>query len=325
MSDMSVNDPLNPEGVDQQHDHEAGQPRQSPGAQLAALREARGWSVEQVANQLNLAPRQIHAIETDNHAALPGMVIVRGFIRAYAKLLKTDAAPLLAMIAGENDAPAELPPIRNTLSASFSETRLMSRGQRRFPVKLIGGLVFLVAIAALVVLGGQRMGWTPGLPGSLSVRIEEELALMLPAKSSETQSAVAEDAVQTTVANETSAAPAASIAITPEVAAPIAPNAPVAEQPAVPATPAPATGSVVQSSDLLALHMREDSWVEIKRGDNSVLFSRLVKAGASETFEVAGPMSVTIGNAAGVDATLRGAPLDLKSGTNSNVARLNVK
>ena len=66
----------------------------SPGAELARQREARGWTVAEVADQLNLAARQIAALEADNYAALPGMAIVRGFIRAYAKLLKIDATPL---------------------------------------------------------------------------------------------------------------------------------------------------------------------------------------------------------------------------------------
>src|SRR3569832_843273 len=66
-----------------------------PGSQLAARREELGMTIEQAANQLNLAPRQVYAIESDNFAALPGKASIRGFIRAYAKLLKIDAAPLL--------------------------------------------------------------------------------------------------------------------------------------------------------------------------------------------------------------------------------------
>ncbi len=56
-------------------------------------RESKEWTIAYVASQLNLAPRQIHALETDNYAALPGLVSVRGFIRSYAKLLKIDAKP----------------------------------------------------------------------------------------------------------------------------------------------------------------------------------------------------------------------------------------
>jgi cytoskeleton protein RodZ len=67
----------------------------SPGRTLATARMARGMSVEDVAQRLKFAPRQIEALETDNHAALPGAPIVRGMIRGYARLLGLDAGALL--------------------------------------------------------------------------------------------------------------------------------------------------------------------------------------------------------------------------------------
>ena len=70
----------------------------SAGAQLKAQREALGWPVEQVADQLKLAPRQVVALEEGDVAALPNLAVVRGFVRAYAKVVRLDAAPLVAMI-----------------------------------------------------------------------------------------------------------------------------------------------------------------------------------------------------------------------------------
>ncbi|MFZ6745192.1 helix-turn-helix domain-containing protein [Undibacterium sp. JH2W] len=70
----------------------------SPGAKLAAGRNALGWTVEQVAARLRLAPRQIIALEKDDYPALPEAAIVKGFTRAYAKLVKLDPEPILALI-----------------------------------------------------------------------------------------------------------------------------------------------------------------------------------------------------------------------------------
>ena len=70
----------------------------APGAKLATARTALGWSVDQVASQLKLAKRQVVAIEADDYASLPEPAVIRGFIRAYAKLLKLDVAPLLILI-----------------------------------------------------------------------------------------------------------------------------------------------------------------------------------------------------------------------------------
>jgi len=75
----------------------------SPGAKLAAGRVALGWTVEQVAAQLKLAPRQIIALEKDDYPALPEAAIVKGFTRAYAKLVKLDPDPILALIVIDTD------------------------------------------------------------------------------------------------------------------------------------------------------------------------------------------------------------------------------
>jgi transcriptional regulator with XRE-family HTH domain len=60
-----------------------------PGRVLAAQREAMGWTVEQVADQLKLAVRQVVALEAGDYAALPSPAVTRGFVRAYAKLVKS--------------------------------------------------------------------------------------------------------------------------------------------------------------------------------------------------------------------------------------------
>jgi cytoskeleton protein RodZ len=86
------------------------------------------------------------------------------------------------------------------------------------------------------------------------------------------------------------------------------------------------SGPVAAAADMLVLKLREDSWVEIRRaGDSTPVARRLLKAGTTETFKISGPVSLTIGNAAGVDATLRGTPLPLQADAKNNVAHLNLK
>jgi len=110
--------------------------------------------------------------------------------------------------------------------------------------------------------------------------------------------------------------------------APAAASAPASAASAAPAqmasTTVPSGLNIVNSKDLLRLTFREDSWVEIRRADKSTVISRLLKAGTTETFDVSDATTLIIGNAAGVDASLRGQPLDLKTPGGSNVARLNL-
>ena len=58
----------------------------SAGALLRDAREAAGLSIDAVAQQLKLAPRQVQALEDDDFAQLPGRTFVRGFMRNYARL-----------------------------------------------------------------------------------------------------------------------------------------------------------------------------------------------------------------------------------------------
>lgn len=340
--DVPVNETMNNDAAPEQAPEvENLEPRISAGTQLRALREERGWTVEQVANQLNLASRQIQALEDDNYAALPGMVIVRGFIRSYSKVLRVDPAPILAAIKDDTAAPSVLPPERSPLSASFSETRLLSVNQRGFRSKAVIGIGILVALAVLAY-ASQRMGLLPhGASSSGLSKVEEKLA---PIELAETQSGavvetppVLEEVIEVKATDtkpvETKvvevvkpvseptppvAATKPQVVVAPVVSAVVAAAKPVPTTAPVPATP-------VDSKNALAINVRQDSWVEIKRPDNSVIVSRLMKAGSSEAIAVTGPVSVVIGNAAGVDVTLRGDPVDVVTGNSSNVARLNLK
>jgi cytoskeleton protein RodZ len=327
MSDQGVNEYDAADGERQDFSHAT----QAPGAQLAAFREARGWSIEQVASQLNLAPRQILAIERDDYPALPGMPIVRGFIRAYAKVLKVDPMPLLATISGAPLIANESISPRRALSTPFSETRLPSMMDRPgLPVKKIAVAAVIVALLAGVWVA-QQSGELSALSGALSSKVEQGLANIPSA---------APDAAKPEPAKPEAASPgvaaagdAPSSAAATESSAPAAPVMPArATEPpasapsgASPVATARAEQPAVADKDALVLKLREDSWVEVKRSDGSVLIARIAKAGTTETFEITGPVSVVIGNVAGVDASLRGNPLELKGNTGSNIARLSLK
>ena len=61
-----------------------------PAPLLRAAREALGLSIDAVAQQLKLAPRQVRALEDGDFAQLPGRTFVRGFMRNYARLVQLD-------------------------------------------------------------------------------------------------------------------------------------------------------------------------------------------------------------------------------------------
>ncbi len=70
----------------------------SLGTQLREAREARANSIADVVQVIRFSAHQIEALERDDYASLPGPTSVRGLARNYAKFLKLDPAPLLALL-----------------------------------------------------------------------------------------------------------------------------------------------------------------------------------------------------------------------------------
>jgi cytoskeleton protein RodZ len=298
----------------------------SPGAQLAACRQERGWTVEQVASQLNLAPRQIVAIESDDYPALPGMAIVRGFIRAYAKLLKVDPAPLLATLGGETVLSGENIAPRKTLATPFSDARLPVMTERSGLFSKWLFALLLLLLLGVAIWAAQRSGDIAEISRSASSQVKDGLAYLSPSNPTEKKSATPEGLP-----------PTATVPATPDVPNVVA-EAPPATQEALPApagveeqangldTDLPAKSEAPTDKDNLLLTAAKDSWIEVRRiSNNSVVTSGIVKAGTTESVVVSEPMSVVIGNADGVEARLRGVPLVLKNSARNNVARLTLK
>lgn len=65
------------------------------GERLLAARQARGVTLEQAAAATRIRLPVLRVLEESRHAELPPPVYVRGYLRAYAAYLETDAEPLL--------------------------------------------------------------------------------------------------------------------------------------------------------------------------------------------------------------------------------------
>lgn len=293
----------------------------SPGVQLAVFRQQRGWTVEQVASQLNLAPRQIAALESDDYPALPGMPIVRGFIRAYAKLLKVDSAPMLEALGGQTVLSSESLAPRQTLSAPFSEARLPIMGQRQGTMsKWVFGFL-LVLLAGVAFWATQQRGGVTASTQLPSSEVKER-----PASGQDTDEAVISDETSMN-ANQAEAEAPPQAETVPELALQPASEIPSTNETPVDAAPVIAASPQESSlADALVFKMREESWLEVRRTkDDSIVVSRLAGTGETESVRMTDPVTVVVGNAAGVDVTLRGKPVELNASTRTNVARLNFK
>lgn len=276
---------------------------EAPGVQLKAKREAMGWSVQQVADQLKLAPRQVIAIEEGDSASLPNMAVVRGFVRAYAKVVKLDAVPLVAMIEVHTITSHDEQAPRRESTTSFSEVRFPSMTQRSLVSR--GWFIVIVLLLALVLLGAYKMDvFSSLMAGGQSASSVTKPGFQLPPIQSKS-------------------VPLISVPTAPGTA-PRAAALPVAGVVA-PALPAAAKTPVAQVNNTLVLTVTQDSWMELRSSGASPLFSGIVRAGNTETFDITQPVSLVVGNPAGVTATLRGVSLSLAPTGGSSITRLAIE
>ena len=67
----------------------------TPGTLLRRARLAAGFSEREVEDQLNLMPGYVAILERDDYQSLRSPAFARGYVRAYAQLMKLDEAEVL--------------------------------------------------------------------------------------------------------------------------------------------------------------------------------------------------------------------------------------
>lgn len=291
---------------------------------LRQAREARGLSLGQVSAHLKLTVRQIEAIESGDLSVLPGQTFARGFVRNYARFLDLDPALFLTE-APQGDRFVIDEASERAIGSGLGQMPM--QGARRFSALPAVFLVFLL----LIILGsGWHYGWFEAREDQ---RLLESASQVLAAAEAPA-AASAVSVVQPAVVAESAPAPAMSAAV-PAASAPaeVAASAPaaVASAPAAAAAssaaPAPAPVTAEEASGLprLLFNFDGDSWVEVKDGSGKTVFARLNTAGSTQEIQGTPPFDMVIGNAPQVRLSWKGVPVDLKSVTRGDVARISVK
>jgi cytoskeleton protein RodZ len=275
----------------------SGLPHSSlPGRQLAAARESRGMTVAEIAQQLKLSPWQVDALEAGDYERLPGAVFVRGFIRNYARLVKLDAADLLATdeqqqpLAAPVHAPA-LPPVNIPFPT----------GRRSMWHKYAAAAVVISAVFAAYEF----------YPDDSSSDAAKSTQVELPAPD-----------------NVVSAAPAPAVIVVASIDAKLP-----AKQASIERAARPSDASAVATAEPHAnageqvLHLRfsRESWVEIRDRNGRKILSRLNAPGSEQVVSGLPPLSLVVGNANGVELTHNEQPVNLAPHTKVDVARLTLE
>lgn len=273
-----------------------------PGARLRAARELAGLSLDQVAQQLKLAPRQVKALEEESFGELPGRTFSRGFVRNYARLLNLDAEDLLAQLPEAVQAPLDAPSLHST-ATTIAELPTATSPRAGFGRWLIP-FVLVACIVAAAAYEWYRGGLvTPGEPQRASPAPQPKAPAVA---ISQLPNPLAEDG-----------APASDAPGAAEAAA----RAETTANASVPAEASPASNEAKGDAPLV-LSYAGPSWTEIRDRDGQLLVSRLIAADTVESVRGSAPFEVVLGNAQSVSVLYLGKPVDLSPFTRQNVARL---
>lgn len=262
-----------------------------PGAMLRMAREARGTTIAEVAAALKMSPRQIEAIEGEDFSRLSGATFIRGFIRNYTRLLKIDAAPVLAALAEQTTLP------QAELSAPADEgVKMPTSGGRQGK-----GLVAATALA-LAVLGVALALFFDAV--DLGALLERQGGSADSREPGQTQ------VVQPLPRPVAGAQPSMA---TDGTVAEVKPGG-LSEQP----VPIPGVHKLIFSFD-------GSSWVEVRDAAGRTLFSQMNARGTTQVVEGHPPFHLVVGNAPYVRLQYDDQTVDLRPHTRVEVARLTLE
>jgi len=319
--------------------------QQNPGDVLRQARENRNWSQAEVARKLNLTVTSLNNLETGAFDKLPGHTFARGYIRAYAKLMEMDQAPLVEafdQITGTH--------------AKGSEVHALGRIEE--PVRLSHNILRVVSLLLLVaVVGGGFFWWQDqsSLRGKDLAKIalehvevesadgttqihpldepedqavtagQQPESAPLPLEQAPTEPAAEAPVESAPATSASAAAPAAPIAQAPAQthtpATTPAPTAPATH--AAPTAPAATEPAVVAAGDgKVAIQFTADCWTQVTDGNGKVLFSAIKRKGDSLELTGKPPFAVRLGFARGAQVSYNGQAVDVAPFTSGETARL---
>jgi cytoskeleton protein RodZ len=298
----------------------------SAGDVLRQQREALGLDLEGAAAALRIKPDYLAALEAGRPDLLPGPPYAIGFVRAYSDHLGLDGSEVLRRFKAETaglDAKPDL---------SFP----MPLGERSIPGKAMLLLALILALCGYgtwyylstderarperVAAVPSGLLSPPGAPGTSETAAQPSAEP--PSKTPATEPAgvipgtpAASGSEPGPTAEPAMAVPAPpppqySAALSGAAAQPMLPaTAPIsASPPTAPPEEGPRAYGVLDGPARIIIRATADSWIQIRNTDQSLLFTRVLKAGESYRVPDRPGVSMRTGNAGGLEITVDGQP-----------------
>jgi len=302
-----------------------------PGERLIIAREAQGYSQQAIAEELHLPVRYIQWIEEGAFEKLPSLVFARGYVRSYAKVVHTDAEPIISAFDCIYGGSCQ----KNNIKSVSKVQQQVKLGD---PVMRWSGWFFLVLVIAAVVWWWKtQYGLAPpaepvaAMAPALSVETADGNTLILPQLVDEPEVTDAqpsdpllEEEEPKYLSDEEAAQLQSQLAtegaeISSEEQSESSEVLPIEGENEV----ADTSSAEVAKLEGLNILFSDECWVTVKNANGRTLFNNAKRKG--QTLELKGqePLSILIGRVSSVERiSYNSKVIDLAPFTNKNVAKL---
>ncbi len=318
MLEVPVND-----ADDSQPNKEQSSDAPSPGKILLQARLQAGLTQEQVAKELYVTVYKVKALEADDYSRLNSETFARGYIRAYANLVKLDVVVILTAYDALMDS---LQPKVTVQKQAPVVAENSHRGAWQF-LAVIG--VFFIAlwlisvwffdnhnddqyVVTVAASSSSAGAISSGVSSSLTID-ELEKPGVLPVVSVDAASV---SGSVSSIATELNAQVIASASTATDATNSVA----VVES----ITAESASSAKITSLDELSFLFREESWLEVSDSRGDVLATELQPAGSRLKLVGLAPFDVKLGNSPAVDISLNGKKMDVIPLMGTNVLTLKI-
>ena len=300
-----------------------------PGDRLQAARIEGGLSIDDIASRMHLSKSILEAIEENNFDEITAPIFVKGYLRAYARIVSLDEEEMIQQYVDFYS--YEDPPINSTSNTS---PEISSDDAR---IKWTTYVVIFV-LCGLLEAWWWNKNQEQNADDVVSLDAEQTQTDVEPTNESLQPEIVesSEKTVETIIAATTvddSQESAEAELVEPEMAAVVEselesePELPTISEATVESDVVPETSSSTSStgSDRLEITINADTWVDIKDATGQKLAYDLLRADHQLVLTGQAPFTVFFGNGHGVEVMFNGEEVDLSSNTrDDNTARLKI-